>query len=71
MSKIIKSLEFNYALQDLNICSNDIKGDLDIGPLTRFIRCNTNLLHLDLSQTLNSPNQIMRIIKAVKRSVSI
>lgn len=52
MTKIIKSLQNNFSLQYLNLSWNDIRVDEDLMPLAKFIRGNTQLVHLDMSKTL-------------------
>lgn len=71
MQKIIKGLKNNKKLQILNLSWNEMKEDIDISPLTHFIRANHNLIHLDLSKTFNSDSHIRKLIKAIKYTHSL
>jgi hypothetical protein len=71
MSKIINSLESNSTLQILNLSWNNIPAEINLQPLSRFIRSNTDLIHLDMSKTLQTSEQITYLIKSIKKSVSL
>jgi Ran GTPase-activating protein (RanGAP) involved in mRNA processing and transport len=65
---LLKSLEQNETLQYLNLAMTPIPESADIRPLTKHIKHNMSLLHLNLSGMFTNPDHIQKIMIKIKLS---
>lgn len=64
---LFEALSKNKGLQYLNLAMTSLHKDQDLLPLKRFIRKNTNLMHLDFSGMFKTAAQVKGIVKAIKK----
>ena len=65
---LFAALAENKDLEYLNIAMTSLSKHTDTKDLRKFIRRNSNLLHLDLSGMFKTAEQVRGIVKAVKKS---
>jgi len=71
MKKLMQALRSNYQVKSLSIAFNAFDKEDPLLEFGNFIRQNPNLQHLDVSGALQTAEQVRRVVKKVKKSLSI
>lgn len=71
LQSLLDSIMTNNYLQDLNIAYNPVSVSATLDSLCTFIRTNSQLQHLNLSGVLQTTQQVKRIVKRAKKSLSL
>lgn len=71
LEKLLESARGNHYIQTLNLAHNPVSAKHDLESLCAFIKNNPQLQHLDLSGVLQTPEQVRRVVKKAKKSVSL
>ena len=67
----MQALRSNYQVKSLSIAFNAFDKEDPLLEFGNFIRQNPNLQHLDVSGALQTAEQVRRVVKKVKKSLSI
>ena len=69
--RICEAARPNHYLRSLSLAHNPVSRTDPLLELGQFIRRSAGLQHLDLSGVLQTPAQVKRVVKKVKRSASL